>query len=658
MNYENLFNPGKIGSMELKNRFIMAPMCTKFGTEYGAVNQRVIDFYIERARGGVSLIIIENTCVEWPRGKAGNNPIRLDKWEYVQGLKDIADAVQPYGTKIATQLQHVGRQTNVATCTNGVQLVSASDVACAPIGGDIPKPMTIDEIKNLIDQFIGAAVRTKFAGFDAVEIHGAHGYIVSQFMSPYSNKRDDEYGGDFDRRMKFPVEIVRGVKEACGKDFPIIFRLSADEFYKGGYTIEEGVKIAKVLEEAGVDALDITGGIYEAWPHIFPTLDMKPGLNVSNAEKVKKAVKIPVIVVGRLGEDIELADKVIEEEKADFIAIGRSLFADPYLPEKIYSGNEEDITPCLACNEACIGHIVFGWHVHCQVNPNLGKEKEYKIKPAKEKKNLLVVGGGPGGIMAALIASKRGHKVKLFEKDGELGGNLIPASVPGFKFSTKRYLNYLKKQIEKSSVEVNLNKKVTTQIIEDINPDLVIIATGSLPACPVNCNIDKKDITFASDVLLGKAKVGNGVIIIGGGLVGSELAWYLAEQGKEVKILEMQDDILNDTVVINKMLIMPKLEKNDVSINTGVNITEILGSKVKATLKNDESKDFSGDVILACGFTSNSDFERDLRKTFPKIPIYSIGDCKKVGRNIWGATSDGAWIGHNVEDLLSIKLAH
>jgi 2,4-dienoyl-CoA reductase-like NADH-dependent reductase (Old Yellow Enzyme family) len=260
---EKLFEPIKIGKLQLKNRIVMPALNSKLGTEFGAVSDRLIDFYVERAKGGVGLIIIENTCIDWPVGKAGTNPIRADEWKFVQGLHELAEAVHPYGTKIATQLQHTGRQGSSMTSAEGQQLVAPSAIPCLPTGAEMPRELTIEEIEGLIGKFVFGAAITRTAGFDAVEIQGAHGYLITQFMSPYTNKRTDEYGGDFEGRMRFALRVVEGVRGAVGPDFPIIFRLSGDEYIEGGLTLEDNKLIAQRLESAGVDALSVSAGIYE-----------------------------------------------------------------------------------------------------------------------------------------------------------------------------------------------------------------------------------------------------------------------------------------------------------------------------------------------------------------------------------------------------------
>ena len=433
---EKLFEPIRIGELELKNRIVMAPINSHLGTELGAVGERLIDYYVERAKGGVSLIISDAMCIDWHVGKAGTSPLRIDEWKYVDGLHDLTEAVHHYGTKLAAQIHHAGRQNSVAVCTEGQELVAPSAIPCLPTGGEMPRALTIKEIEELVNKFVLAAQRAKAAEFDAVEIHGAHGYLITQFMSPHTNKRTDEYGGDFEGRMKFPLKIVEGIRAALGPDFPILFRMCADEYIEGGLTLEDSKHIAQRLEAAGVDALDITSGIYESPPAwhawIYPIYDMAPGCRVYLAEAIKKVVDIPVIASGKIG-DPALAEEVIKEGKADLVAMGRPLLADPELPNKAAKERLDDIRPCLYCDEGCVGGLSHLWHIGCQVNPALGREREYRIKSAERVKRVVIVGGGPAGMEAARVAAMRGHDVSLFEKEEQLGGQLIAASAPYFK---------------------------------------------------------------------------------------------------------------------------------------------------------------------------------------------------------------------------------
>jgi 2,4-dienoyl-CoA reductase-like NADH-dependent reductase (Old Yellow Enzyme family)/thioredoxin reductase len=637
-----LFEPVKINKLELKNRIVMPALNTKFGTEWGAVSNRLIDYFVERAKGGVGLIVIENTCIDWPVGKAGTNPIRADEWKFVQGLHDLAEAVHPYGAKIATQLQHPGRQGSSLTAAEGQQLVAPSEIPCLPTGAEMPRALTVEEIEVLIGKFIMGASITKAAGFDAVEIQGGHGYLITQFMSPYTNKRTDEYGGDFENRMRFPLRIIEGIRMTVGPDFPIIFRMSADEYIEGGLTLEDNKLVAQRLEAAGVDAISVSAGIYESPPwysRIFPTMGMPEGCNVPLAEEIKKVVKIPVIVAGKLGDPV-FAEKVLREGKADLIAMGRPLLADPELPQKAYEGRLEDIRPCIYCNEACIGNISHFWCISCVVNPALGKEREYQLEPAKKKKRVLVVGGGPAGMEAARVASLRGHNVTLLEKEKRLGGQLIAASTPQFKQPIRGLVEYLETQIKKQGVKIKLGQKATPASIRRLKPDAVILAAGATHVIPDIPGVAGDNVATACDILLGRRKAGDKVVVIGGGEVGCEVAWYLAEKGKKVTIVEMLGNLADDVNMFSRFYMLDKLTELNVDMQTGTTAQEITDKGVIAVDMGSSKKLIEADtVVLAIGFKPNNELEKKLKRIAPEI--YTIGDCVKPGK-IGEAISGGS----------------
>jgi 2,4-dienoyl-CoA reductase-like NADH-dependent reductase (Old Yellow Enzyme family)/thioredoxin reductase len=636
-----LFEPITIGSMTVKNRIALAPVAMRYNTPYGTVTQRVVDHYAERAKGGTGLIIVEATTVDWPVGKVGACPLRLDRDSYIQGLRDIVEAVHAYGAKVAVQLQHVGGQTNRRN-TEGAQPVAPSVVPFPR--GDTPRALSIEEIHHIIQEFADSILRAKTAGCDAVEIHGSHGYLVTQFHSPYFNKRTDMYGGSFENRMRFTLEVIESAREKVGPDYPIIFRFSADEHVAGGVNLEEAKRIAKRVEEAGVDAIDISAGVHAARPWIFPPMAMPRGCNVHLSEGIKKVVDVPVIVVGRLGDPV-LAEQVLAEEKADVIALGRPLLADAYLPRKASEGRIEDICPCISCN-ACIDRLVHGWSVGCAVNPKLGREREYTLEPAPQARRVLVAGGGPAGMEAARVAALRGHEVVLYEKTTELGGQLLPASVPPFKKDLEDLVAYLRHQVEKSGVRIVLGQEADEKVVRDEKPDVVIIATGAAAQKPPIPGIDGENVTTAEAVLGGETDVGKFVVVAGGGRLGAEMAYFLAQGGREVTLVEMQDVIGADMEMCEKAHLLDKLEEHEVSILTAHNITAVTESGVETVDSAWNTKALECDtVVLALGTIPRANLKEQL--TGGDVEVHIVGDCKQP-RRIYEAIHESWWVAHQI----------
>ncbi|MFQ6067159.1 MAG: tRNA-dihydrouridine synthase, partial [bacterium] len=412
--YEMLFRPGKIGSLELKNRIVMPPMVTNYATREGAVTEQYKDYLRERAKGGVGLVIVEATYVH-PWGKGFINNLGIDRDELIPGLRQLAEVVHDVGAKIAIQLYHAGRQTS--SKTTGCQPIAPSPIP-TPGEEEIPKEATIEEIREVVEAFGEGARRAKEAGFDAVEIHGTHGYIINEFLSPYSNKREDEYGKDFEGRLRLAWEVLQRIKEKAGSEFPVIYRINGDECVEGGLTLEVTKRIAKRLQEAGADAFHVTAGVGESNYNSVQPMAMPRGCKAHLAAGVKEVVSVPIINAGRINHP-SIAEEILEQNKADFVAMGRALLCDPEMPNKSLSKNIEDIRICIACNQKCISELVGEEEgpIGCILNVRTGREAEFPIRRVDQKKKVLIVGAGPAGLEAARIAALRGHRVDLFEKD-------------------------------------------------------------------------------------------------------------------------------------------------------------------------------------------------------------------------------------------------
>jgi thioredoxin reductase len=508
--------------------------------------------------------------------------------------------------------------------------------------------MTLQEIKEMVPKFAEAARRSKEAGFDLVELHGAHGYLLAQFLSGYSNRRTDEYGGTFEKRMRFPLEVVKAVRDAVGPDFPIAYRLSGDEYIENGLTLEETVPFAKRLEEAGVSLIDVSAGLYETAFMICQPMDIPLGCNVPSAEEIKRAVNIPVSVAGRINDPV-FADGILSQGQADFVTLGRALHADPEFPKKAQEGRLEEICMCIACNQGCIDVLGTSVPIFCVVNPFVGRERESELKRAAKKKRVVVVGGGPGGMEAARIAAMRGHEVMLYEKEKELGGQIRYACKALLRGEMEQVIRYFSNQMKKAGVKVTLGQKVDKEAIYKLKPDAVVIATGATPYRPFNPGVEKGHVYTYLDVLGGKVESGKKVAVLGGKLIGCEVAEYLSDKGAEVVLIEPTGALCADAGTRTKWLLMERLDKNEkIDKRLKTNVEKINDASI-IVQKEGKTEEIEGVdmVVLALGGISDKTLGDELKGESKISEVYTIGDCE-LPRKMTEAIYEGFAVGQKI----------
>jgi len=624
--FEKLFEPGTIGKMRIRNRIISAPMERNYANADGSVTQKYIDHLVAKAAGGVGLIIVEATYVD-PLGKGRVLELGIYDDALIPGYRRMAEAVQAQGAKIGLELVYGGRQTHSSVI--GVQAHGPSPVTCdLPGYGELPREMTIEEIRALVQKFAAAARRTKEAGFDMVELHCAHGYLLAQFMSPYANKRSDEYGGTFEKRMRFPLEVIAAVREAVGPDFPLACRLSGDEYIEGGLTPEDYRKIAVLFEQAGVDLIDVSAGMYESAFTIIPAMGVRLGCNVHLAENIKSVVNIPVSIAGRIN-DAAFADSILREGKSDFISMARALHADPDFPKLSQEGRLDEICMCLGCNQGCIDVLGTMAPVYCAINPKVGRERELTLKPAAKKKKVVVIGGGPAGLSAARVAALRGHQVALYEKDAELGGQLRWARKAFKRGELEQCIRYLSLQVKKAGVEVHLGEELDKEKLYALRPDAVVVATGARPYIPFIPGTDQEHVFTYLDLLEGSVKPGRRVLVIGGKLVGAQIAQLVASQGGQVIVTEPSPAICQDAGGRTKWVLLREINGNpqiDIRLNTSV---ERIGRDFVTLQSGGRTEEVRGiDMVVLCLGAASENRLADELKWEAKLPeIHTVGDC-------------------------------
>jgi 2-enoate reductase len=658
-----LFEKGQIGNMILKNRIVMDAINIQQGLPCleAPLGQRAFDFYAARAKGGVGLIkttfMLPTPDLEVTIGGPSINNKRAGQW-----LNELAQTVHDYGAKLCVQLSiGLGRIIAPDRSLPHGGLVGPSPLPSFrdpygnppkiapgkyPIEGEehvTTRELTTKEVEQLVKDFEFSARIVALAEVDCIEIHGHQGYLLDEFMTSLWNKRTDKYGGDLNGRLRLAIELVEAIRAAAGADYPILFKYPLTHFLDGGRTIEEGIEIAKRLEAAGANALTINAGCYETYNLAQPPTTSPRGGTLHLAELARKAVKIPIISSSKLGYP-DLAERALQEEKLDFVALARYLLADPEWANKVKEGRTEDIIPCVGCHEGCINRVRRFHYCSCAVNPATGAERELAINVAEKKKVVLVIGGGPGGMEAARVSALRGHEVVLWDKAKDLGGNLIPAAVPDFKGDYKLLIEYLKTQIRKLDVKVELNKEARPEIVRNLNPDVVFVATGAVPMIPeiegMRQGIEKGKVVTAIEALLDTEKVGFSAVIIGGGLIGCETALCLARQGKKVTVVEMLDTLAGDMAWGNALELVKFLDDEGVFLLTKSKAIRVAGYGIDYLDESSAEKKIHADtVVIATGLrSSGQELIEELEKMVPEV--IPIGDCVKP-RKVLSAMWEG-----------------
>lgn len=690
MSYDMLFSPMKIGNVEIKNRIVMAPMCMGFGQYNGCATETMMDYYEERAKGGVGLIFTEITRINDITGASSFGQLGMSHDYQIPALREMADRIHKHNCKIMVELHHPGRQNlglmigTVPICNIGSKLmgnlytkiltqavipqgkklqdkhivprtVAPSKCERSKMSDSVNRELSVNEIKRIICQFIEGAVRVKKAGCDGVELHAAHGYLIQQFLSPNTNKRTDQYGGSLENRMRFLLEIIDGIRSNCGKDFPIVVRLTVDEMYSEigqngkGYNLEEGIKMAKILSDKGIDAIDVSSAAYDTFNYWLEPTTFTPGWRKYLASEVKKVVDIPVIAANLIRSPKQ-AEMQLEEGTQDFISLGRPLIADPHWPDKVKSGNENLIKRCVCCLY-CFESMIKGaykyTHGNCSVNPFVGREN-VSLKQNGNGRKVLIIGAGCAGLTAAELLSKRGFDVTVLEKESKQGGQLNLASKPPHKEKINWVCEDLLSNAINSGAKVLFDIKADKNIIASYSPEIVITATGGNAIHPKSFNGD--NVVTVTQVLNGSIDISNKkVAVIGSGMTGLETSELLVSKGNKVTVVEMADKIAPGAWFQQLDDALPVLEKAGTEFLTSHKLLSVSSSGIELeNLKEKKAVAIKVDlVVLSLGVRSDNSLYNDIKNS-DSYKVYNIGDSNKIGR-IANATESAYQLVMNIE---------
>lgn len=636
--YEKLFEKGKIGSLEVRNRLVMEPMGNYYSELDGGVSQRDIDFYATRAKGGCGIVITETCSINSKTGRANPRNLCIDDDKFIPGYKKMADEIHKYGSALFLELYHPGCQ-GIAEL-NGGSMASPSGQE-SKLTHSKTHEMTVEEIKSTINDFVQGAVRAKKAGVDGVELHGAHGYLLCEFLSPYTNHRTDEYGGSLENRTRIIKEIMEGIRKECGRDYPVIIRYSVDEYMRevgieDGMVLSDAIEMAKLFESYTIDALDVSAGNYETMNWAWEPTGFAEGWKIANGVAIRKAVNIPVIACSVVRHP-ETAMK-FREEGVDFVGSARQFFADPEWGNKVQEGRVNELRKCICCLN-CMETLMTcneenGLRAQCTVNIEGGDECVYNdMKKDGDGRTVVVIGAGPAGLEAARVLAERKFKVVLFEKKGMIGGQLNYANKPPKKDKINWIMEYYESQIAKLDIDLRLNTEATAENVKALDPYAVFFAAGSSPVMPRSIpGIQGKNVFTPPQVLTGEVKFSNeNICVVGSGMTGIETAELLAEQGNHIKLYEMADDIGPGLFFQNLIDVMGRLAPTGCEFYPKSQLVELGDNcaKFKSTVDGSESTCEYDHVIVSLGTRSNP-VPEDLKEAFPDM--IALGDAERAGR--------------------------
>ena len=626
MRFKTMFSPIQIGPMTVKNRFVVPPMGNNFANPDGTWSDQSVAYYAERAKGQFGLITIEATVVHHGAKGGPKKPCLYDD-SSIESLKKITDACHAQGAKVSIQLQNAGPEGNAKNA--GAPIEAASAIPSV-YGKDTPVEVPTEKVYELVKGYGDAAERAMKAGADAVEIHMAHGYLVNSFISPRTNKRVDEFGGNFENRMRFPRLIVEEVKRRVGGKVAILARINSSDEVEGGDDVHDSAAIAAYLEDCGVEGLHVSRAVHIKDEYMWAPTAVHAGFSADLVTEIKRAVSIPVITVGRYTEPY-YAELLLREGRADLVAFGRQSLADPHMPEKAMNDNLEDLVPCIACLQGCVANMYKGEPICCLVNPFLGHEAQGYPKAEKSKK-VMVIGGGVAGMCAAFVAAERGHDVSLYESTDKLGGNMRLAAYPPGKGDITNMIRSYIVRCEKAGVKIHMNTTVDLEMVKAEKPDAVIVSTGSRTLILPIEGIENPAIIHGSDLLDGKRAAGKKVLVVGGGMVGCETAAFLGEQQHDVTVIEYRDTVGADVIHEHRVFLMEDFKNYGIKEITGAKVCKFFDDGVEYESPDGSRHEVRGfdSVVISMGFKNYNPFAEQLEELGQEV--YVVGDATRARR--------------------------